>query len=87
MLNIEFNVEQIMLKCKSFIQQTLFLFSLKEVQIETETFDWSSFEQGLIIGSLQFGMTCTLIPGGILADRFGGKNIIGSCTWAFRKRK
>jgi hypothetical protein len=50
---------------------------LKEFQIRSLSFDWSPLEQGLVIGSLQIGMTLTLIPGGMAADKFGGKNIIG----------
>ena len=43
-------------------------------------------EQGIIIGSLQIGTTLTLIPGGILADRFGGARIVGKLLNFFKDK-
>ncbi len=52
----------------------------KTVNNESLSFKWSPLEQGFVIGSLQIGTTMTLIPGGLLADRYGGKNIIAIST-------
>ena len=36
-------------------------------------FNWDSETKGLILGSFYWGYILTQIPGGILAERFGGK--------------
>ena len=68
-------------------QQTLDLCDFAEHQAcpqtannESQSFNWSPLEQGFVIGSLQIGTTLTLIPGGLLADRYGGKTIIAIST-------
>ena len=38
-------------------------------------FDWSSKEQGQLLGSLFYGNIISQIPAGILAEMFGGKLI------------
>lgn len=40
-------------------------------------FDWSEEMQGLILSSFYWGYVLTHIPGGILADKFGGKYSLG----------
>lgn len=40
-------------------------------------FDWSEATQGLILGSFYYGYVLTHIPGGMLAERFGGKWVLG----------
>lgn len=39
----------------------------------TGTFDWSSSEQGVILGSFFYGYVASQIPGGYFAEQFGGK--------------
>ncbi|XP_013392278.1 vesicular glutamate transporter 3 [Lingula anatina] len=46
------------------------------VQIEPE-FSWDSRLVGLILGSFFYGYIFTQIPGGILASKFGGRNLFG----------
>lgn len=41
------------------------------------TFDWTSAEQGQVLGSFFYGYILTQIPGGILAQRFGGRWVFG----------
>ena len=40
-------------------------------------FDWNEATQGLILSSFFYGYVVTQIPGGYLADRFGGKQVFG----------
>ncbi|CAH0397954.1 unnamed protein product [Chilo suppressalis] len=40
-------------------------------------FDWSEATQGLILGSFYYGYILTHIPGGMLAEKFGGKWVLG----------
>lgn len=40
-------------------------------------FEWSQATQGLILGSFYYGYVLTHIPGGMLAERFGGKWVLG----------
>ena len=43
-------------------------------------FDWNSKEQGLILGSFFYGYVVTQIPGGFLAEKYGGKWFYGIGT-------
>lgn len=40
-------------------------------------FDWDSEQQGLILGAFYIGYIFTHIPGGLIADRYGGKHTLG----------
>lgn len=40
-------------------------------------YKWSTTEQGIIMGSFYIGYLLTHIPGGILAEIFGGKQVLG----------
>ncbi|XP_053607833.1 putative inorganic phosphate cotransporter [Plodia interpunctella] len=40
-------------------------------------FEWSEATQGLILGSFYYGYVLTHVPGGMLAERFGGKWVLG----------
>ena len=40
-------------------------------------FQWSDAQVGLILGSFYFGYMITMILGGYLADKFGGKKVLG----------
>ncbi|CAB3224045.1 unnamed protein product [Arctia plantaginis] len=44
---------------------------------ETVLFEWSEATQGLILGSFYYGYVLTHVPGGMLAERFGGKWVLG----------
>lgn len=41
------------------------------------TYDWSQELQGIILSSFYWGYTATHLPGGILAEKFGGKWTLG----------
>lgn len=40
-------------------------------------FDWDEWTQAQIIGSFYLGYICSQIPGGRLAERFGGSQVVG----------
>ena len=42
-----------------------------------EQFGWSESQVGLILGSFYFGYMITMILGGYLADKYGGKKVLG----------
>ncbi|CAL8109500.1 unnamed protein product [Orchesella dallaii] len=42
-----------------------------------QTFEWDERDQGLILGSFFWGYVITQLPGAILAQKFGGKFVIG----------
>ncbi|CAH2106478.1 unnamed protein product [Euphydryas editha] len=43
----------------------------------SDLFEWSEATQGLILSSFYYGYVITHIPGGMLAERFGGKWVLG----------
>ncbi|CAL8108777.1 unnamed protein product [Orchesella dallaii] len=43
----------------------------------TDEFDWDSKTQGLLLSTFFYGYIVTQIPGGWLANRFGGKKVFG----------
>ncbi|XP_075973406.1 putative inorganic phosphate cotransporter [Anticarsia gemmatalis] len=44
---------------------------------DTTLFEWSEATQGLILGAFYYGYVLTHVPGGMLAERFGGKWVLG----------
>ncbi|XP_077865450.1 sialin-like [Saccoglossus kowalevskii] len=44
---------------------------------ETGDFNWSSYQQGLLLGAFYYGYTITQIPGGWLERKFGGMRVYG----------
>lgn len=40
-------------------------------------YDWDEATQGLILSSFYYGYVVTHLPGGLLAERFGGKYSLG----------
>ena len=50
-----------------------------------EQFGWSEFQVGIILSSFYFGYMFTLINGGYLADKYGGKKVLGYglLIWSF----
>jgi MFS family permease len=42
-----------------------------------EQFGWSESQVGIILGSFYFGYMITMILGGYLADKYGGKKVLG----------
>ena len=40
-------------------------------------FDWDSDTQGLVLGAFYWGYIITQIPGGLLAEKYGGKYVFG----------
>ncbi|KAM3964526.1 putative inorganic phosphate cotransporter [Aphomia sociella] len=51
--------------------------TLKSYRDDTIYFEWSEATQGLILGSFYYGYVLTHLPGGMLAERFGGKWVLG----------
>jgi len=45
--------------------------------LQDNLFDWSEEMQGLILSSFYWGYVITHLPGGMLADKFGGKYTLG----------
>lgn len=41
------------------------------------TYDWDETTQGLILSAFYYGYIITHVPGGMLAERFGGKHTLG----------
>lgn len=48
-----------------------------EVSSNDHPFNWDPQEQGLILGAFFYGYIFTQIPGGMLAERYGGKWVYG----------
>ncbi|KAL1470674.1 hypothetical protein MTO96_024092 [Rhipicephalus appendiculatus] len=44
---------------------------------QAERFDWDARVQGLVLGSFFYGYILTVLPGGVLAEQFGPKWLIG----------
>ena len=42
-------------------------------------FGWSEFQQGFILSSFYIGYMITMIIGGYIADKYGGKKVLGYC--------
>ena len=57
----------------TFLDIIIFFFSV----IKIGEFNWDGQTQGLILGSFFWGYMITPLPGGILARKFGGKNVFG----------
>ncbi|XP_044252866.1 sialin-like [Tribolium madens] len=52
--------------------------TFKEFEIRKETtYDWNEHKQGLILSSFYWGYFVTHIPGGLLAEKLGGKHVLG----------
>ncbi|ODM91702.1 Sialin, partial [Orchesella cincta] len=51
--------------------------SVAIVAMSSDEFDWDSKMQGWILSSFFYGYIVTQIPGGWLANRFGGKKVFG----------
>ncbi len=45
-------------------------------------FTWDATEQGLILGGFSFGYLCTQLIGGFLAERYGGKWVLGPAVFS-----
>lgn len=44
--------------------------------IDSDNYDWNERLQGIILSAFYIGYVMTQIPGGFLADKFGGKYIL-----------
>lgn len=40
-------------------------------------FNWTAADQSLLLGSYFWGYLFTALPGGMLAERFGGRSVVG----------
>lgn len=45
--------------------------------IDSDNYDWDERLQGIILSAFYFGYVITQVPGGYLADKFGGKHVLG----------
>ncbi|KAJ8967618.1 hypothetical protein NQ314_002736, partial [Rhamnusium bicolor] len=60
--------------------------STKSIMHTSNLYSWTSKQQGLILSSFYWGYVITHIPGGIIAEKFGGKHALGLgilCTAIF----
>jgi MFS family permease len=48
---------------------------LKETK-ESGGFDWDAQEQGMVLGAFYYGFFVSMLPGGFLAERYGGRWVI-----------
>lgn len=56
------------------------------LQKSGELYPWTSHQQGLILSSFYWGYVLTHIPGGMIAEKYGGKYVLGLgilCTSVF----
>jgi ACS family sodium-dependent inorganic phosphate cotransporter-like MFS transporter 5 len=49
--------------------------------MEKEGFSWNAEQQGIILGAFFYGYVITQIPGGYLAEKYGGKWLFGIGTF------
>lgn len=49
------------------------------VYVQDGEFVWSKQTQGFVLGAFFWGYLITQIPGGLLAQKFGGKRVLGYC--------
>ncbi|XP_053670033.1 sialin [Anopheles nili] len=54
------------------------LLSLLHLDLQKQGFEWSEYQQGLILGAFYWLHWITQIPGGILARRYGTKLVFGA---------
>ena len=45
--------------------------------IQVGEFDWDLKTQGLVLGTFFYGYIAVQVPSGMLAERFGGKHVLG----------
>jgi len=45
-------------------------------RVQSGDFNWDENEQGIVLGSFFYGYVLTQIPGGLLAQRYGGKRLL-----------
>ncbi|KAF6202200.1 hypothetical protein GE061_004598 [Apolygus lucorum] len=50
---------------------------VKNVSLKSDGYDWSEQTQGVILSAFYYGYIFTHIPGGLLAQRYGGKHTLG----------
>jgi MFS family permease len=43
-------------------------------------FKWDSHQQGMVLGSFYWSYIVTLVPGGMLAERYGTKSVYGGAN-------
>ncbi|XP_014215959.1 putative inorganic phosphate cotransporter [Copidosoma floridanum] len=48
-----------------------------DTDIDGQLYDWSEYTQGIILSSFYWGYLLTNLPGGVIAERFGGKHTLG----------
>jgi MFS family permease len=39
-------------------------------------FDWDAQEQGMVLGAFYYGFVVSMVPGGFLCERYGGRWVI-----------
>lgn len=47
------------------------------LQVVDDLYPWTVQQQGLILSSFYWGYVLTHIPGGVIAEKFGGKYVLG----------
>ncbi|XP_046750564.1 putative inorganic phosphate cotransporter [Diprion similis] len=51
--------------------------STSSIGSSSGTHEWTEYTQGIILSSFYWGHVISPIPGGMLADKFGGKHVLG----------
>ena len=54
-----------------------FIRLLRSAEYQAGEFDWDEKTQGIILSAFYYGYILTHIPGGLLAQRYGGKHTLG----------
>ena len=49
--------------------------------LDSKIFAWDAEQQGIILGAFYYGYVITQIPGGYLAEKYGGKMLFGLGTF------
>ena len=64
------------------LEKKITILALINLQASSDgEFYWDSVQQGYILGGFSYGYVCTQLLGGILAERYGGKWVIGLGTF------
>jgi MFS family permease len=48
--------------------------------VQSYNFEWDSHQQGMVLGSFYWSYIVTLVPGGMLAERYGTKGVYGGAN-------
>lgn len=74
-------ITAVILEIGNWIREVIYIICFFHQQQQHEQdqnlYDWTQNEQGIILSSFFVGYVITHIPGGLLAQKFGGKYVLG----------